>query len=387
MLLDITLRNLWRRRLRSLLTVLGVAVALQLYLTMAGGLAIYERDLSRQLATIGGRLYVQQPMAREEENEGFPSFSSSMPGDVAEGVLALPGIDRSASSATLFVQLALPLIPDAPPAVLAVGIEPGHEAAFLGDLAAASGVASLPDAHSVVLGPIAADHYAPESDPTPVRPGDTVQILDRTFTVAGILEPASLLFDGAVLMDLATAQELFVRPEAASAVILTPVSLEEAASLRETIPTRFPDLRVEGQDEIAADLNQIIDNERYLFNGINGLVVAGTVIVVAIVMATTVTEQRREIGILRAIGARRATIFGLISGQSLAVSLAGAMAAWPVWGLVQATLMRSIPIPADVVAAHWLDMLIVAVVVGLAASLWPAWRAARVEPLEALAYE
>ena len=105
MLWDIALRNLWQRRRRSLLTVLGVAVAVQLYISMSSYMAIYDQDLQQQLSAFAGKVYVQRSVIREGEAETFPSPSSNIPAEVAAEVLSLDGLDRTTSSGVLFVPL------------------------------------------------------------------------------------------------------------------------------------------------------------------------------------------------------------------------------------------------------------------------------------------
>jgi roadblock/LC7 domain-containing protein len=200
---DVALRSLTHRAGRSVLTILGVALAGQLYVAMAGTLAAYEEDLDRQLQAMAGRIVVQQRMALQSENEGFPSFSSSMTSVAAEAVLSSGGVDRQVSSAVLFFPLARPALPDGPPAALLVGIEPGHEAAFLGRVTIQAGESALVSGDSIIVGVEAARTLAGREGT--VSLGQTLHLLGRDFTVAGLLEPASWLHDGAVLMPLSTA--------------------------------------------------------------------------------------------------------------------------------------------------------------------------------------
>ena len=91
MLWDVAWQNIWRRRGRTALTVLGIAVVAQLYVTMASMIESYEQNLQHQLGAMAGQVVVQRPMVTADENEGFPSFSSSIPAGTAAQVLALDG--------------------------------------------------------------------------------------------------------------------------------------------------------------------------------------------------------------------------------------------------------------------------------------------------------
>ena len=159
MLWDIAVKNLWRRKLRTLLTIIGVATAVQLYLTMNGWMNIYERDLKNQLNAFAGRVFVQQPMEASSGGADFPSFSSSLEAQTAAAVLALDGLDRETSSAVLFIPLARASSPNMPPDALAVGLEPGHEGAYLGNFEMESGKKTLTGGNSVILGRGAASQW------------------------------------------------------------------------------------------------------------------------------------------------------------------------------------------------------------------------------------
>jgi putative ABC transport system permease protein len=384
MLWDVALRNLWQRRLRSFLTVLSVAVVVQLYMLISGGMATFDQDLQRQASAFTGKTYVQQSLKKEGEPEPFPSLGSSIPVQVASEILALDNHDQSISSALLFVRLAKPPMPNAPPGVMAVGIEPGHETAYLGNFEIEFGQATLTDAHSVILGRAAARHYG-YADEQAV--GETITIMNQPFTVVGVLESAPWLFDGTVLMPLATAQDVFARPETVSAVVLAGDNIES------TVRARFPRLQVLGQDGVADNARQSLSTAKLFMNIINSTVVAVMVVVIAIVMIMAVIEQRREIGTLRAIGARRRAIWSLVVSGSLSLCFFGALVALPLWAIVHKLILPhvsasiAIMVSADMALSSWRGTLGLVLVAGVVASLWPAWQAIRVDPLEALRYD
>lgn len=393
MLWDIAIKNLWRRKLRTLLTIIGVATAVQLYLTMSGWMNIYEKDLKRQLNAFAGQIFIQQPMEASSGGADFPSFGSSLDGETAAAILALPGIDQQASSAVLFVPLARATSPNMPPAALAVGIQPGHEAAYLGSFEMESGNGVINEAQSVILGHSAALRYPPEGGGKTARPGQTIQIQGHDFTVTGVLKPAAALFDNSVVLSLEVVQDLFNRSDTVSAVIASVG--EGGESVQAAIQAQYPDLQALGQEEIAKNSDAVLAGQRSFFSLIDGTVVAVAVVVVTIVVVVAVMERRKEIGTLRAIGARRWRIFSMVVGESLTLSLLGALVALPFSVLVQwvlefltnATAASIDDIFTIDLFQSWLSTIIIAIVIGVLASLLPAWQAVRVDPLEALRYE
>jgi putative ABC transport system permease protein len=395
MLWDIAVKNLWRRKLRTLLTIIGVATAVQLYLTMSGWMNIYERDLKNQLNAFSGRVFVQQPMETSSGGADFPSFSSSLDAQTAAAVLSLDGLDREASSAVLFIPLARASSPNMPPDALAVGLEPGHEFAYLGNFKMENGQKTLSDANSVILGRGAAARYQAEGSNKPAQPGQTIQIQGRAFTVVGVLKPAAALFDNSVVIPLATAQGLFNRADTVSAVIASTPSDEDARAVQAAVAAQYPRLQALGQDEIAKNADAVLVGQRGFFSLIDNTVIAVAVVVVMIVVVVAVMEQRKEIGTLRAIGARRWRIISLVVGESMTLSLLGALVALPFSVLVQwileFTTSGKSSSASDIFTIDlfqsWIGTIAIAVVIGVLASLLPAWQAMRVDPLEALRYE
>jgi putative ABC transport system permease protein len=283
-----------------------------------------------------------------------------------------------------------------PPAALAVGIQSGHEAAYIGSFEVeAGGSAVLSGAHSVILGSSAAQRYQTDGSGEPVETGDRVEIQGERFTVVGVLKPSSMLYAASAIMPLETAQEVFRRPGSVSAVILTADRLDAVESIQADIQQRFPDLQVSTQDEIAENTEAVLAGQRTFFDLIDGTVIVVAIVVVTIVVVVAVMEQRREIGTLRALGARRWRIFSLVFSEALALSMLGAIAALPMSLTFRAVMELLVsgnaaevgglfdlnPVPA------WIGTIGVAVLIGLLASLLPAWQAMRVDPLESLRYE
>ncbi len=383
---NVAFRNLLQRRMRSLLTMLGVAVAVQLYLTMSSIMVSFDLDLENQLTAMAGKVYVQRPTAEEAETEEFPSPSSSIEEEVANELLMMDSVDREASSAVLYMPLTMAPAPGLPPTKLALGIEAGHEKAFLGEIDVEYGVGVLDVPSAVILGQAAAELYSVEGQP-PVGPGDSIEILGQKLTVVGVLGKSPNLYRGMVLMEINTAQQIFNRQGNVSAVILSAKSLEQLAQLQTTIGINYPDLKASGQADIVAEFRSRLDTMEGFFSMINGTVAAVVFMFVSIVMFVAVMERRRDIGVLRAIGASRMTIFGMIASESLILSLGGAILAWPIWALIGSYFIGEFASSPEVIFSGWLKMGLLVIIIGIGASLIPAWRAVRIDPLEALRYE
>ena len=386
MLWDIAIKHLWRKKLRSLLTIVGVATSVQMYLTFTGIMVLYRNAINDQLGVFAGKAVVQQQMEKISGSTDFTASGSSLKPETADALLASAGIDRQASSKMVYVTIARNLMPYMPPAVLVVGVEPGHEKAFLGGLQVAAGRSTLQNPSEVILGQSAADFYRKKDQTKPVAVGDSLEIQSHSFVVVGILKPAPQLYNNSVIMPLQTAQTVFDRPGSISSVILTAASVADLPKLKADLTARYPDLTVSTQDDMQQTANVLLDGMNKFFALIMNSIVVVAIVIVTIVVVVAVMEQRKDIGTLRAVGAGRWSIFGMVAGQSLVLSVLGAILALPIavlltrWGMSEFGGISGI-------LSVWLQTIVVAMVVGLLASILPAWQALRVDPLEALRYE
>jgi putative ABC transport system permease protein len=129
---------------------------------------------------------------------------------------------------------------------------------------------------------------------------------------------------------------------------------------------------------------------RILFMALPGLVGISLVvggIVIMNIMLVSVMERTREIGVRKAIGARRKDIVVQVLIESATLSATGALLGILV-GLVLTWMVAGLsPLPAAV-APEWVTMgLVLGVAVGIIAGVYPAARAAKLDPVDALRYE
>lgn len=364
------LKNVWQRKTRSALTVLGVGLAVVLFVYLSTIMDFYDEDLERTVSGFAGKVIVQ---AESDETERFPPTGSLIPADDADAVLGRAGVDPGRSSAVLLEPLVPNPAPSMPPEVMAVGVGPGHEFAFRGD-ATTAGAHVLGAADGVILGAKAAEHYGS-------RVGDTIETKGRSLKVVGVMREENELVDGAVLMPLATAQELLVRPDVVSAVMLTAREPDEVEALAKGIEVANPRLATSTPEQVARSADEVLETQRTFFATVRGTIVAVGVVIVAVVMLMAVSERRREIGTLKALGANRRQILSLILAEAVVLSLVGCVAAV----LVAWLLTRNDDVSVD--AALAAQTVVVAVLVGFLAALWPALSAQRVDPLESLRSE
>ncbi len=250
-----------------------------------------------------------------------------------------------------------------------------------------------------VIGDTVKETFFPYQSPI----GETIEINGRAFTVIGFLEKKEQLFGGgggnndesnAIYMPFASA--LRIKPNADDVFIM---AIAREGRLQQAQDQIVDLLRIRRQvpygkpnNFSTATADSIIDQFQSITAGVAlamvvissiGLLIGG--IGVMNIMLVSVTERTREIGIRKAIGARQTDILtqflieaGTLTGFG---GLVGLAIGWFLTFLISLVFPSYVPWWAPVAG------LFASVGIGLLFGIWPAWKAARLDPIESLRYE
>lgn len=216
-----------------------------------------------------------------------------------------------------------------------------------------------------------------------------------TYTVAGIIRTGAQPVDeSTAYLTLGDAQSIFGLGNAVTSIGIRLRDVFEADNvarrLRLQVPYKVDSWMEENQNLLAALRSQSQSSALIL-----SFTVVASGLGIASILITVVTSKLREIGILRAIGATRRQIIGLYTLQSTLMATLGGVAgvifgvtfsivAYRIRVATRATGFLEEVFPIKLTPLLILGAMAVAVVVGFLASIYPAWRAAKVDPIEVI---
>ena len=219
-------------------------------------------------------------------------------------------------------------------------------------------------------------------------PGDVVEVGGRRLRIAGTILATGALDDQAILADLELVQGALDKPDAVSVIEVSALCRGcPIEDIVEQIAAVLPHARVAPIRQAVAARERAVGQFTRFAYAVSAIVLLVGALVVLTTMMAAVSERVREIGVLRAIGFRQRQVAAVLIMESLVVTAAGGLGVWMAGVATARYAGPALGQLADPVAVDvWLAPVAVglAVVIGLSGTLYPAMRAARLEPSESL---
>jgi len=407
------LDTLWQHKLRSLLTILGVVIGTMTVIVIAAFVSGIDDRVSKEIESFGtNSIYIykfdpsfninptqEERMRKPLSYEDLLAMQAECP-SIAYAAAFMSPVDFFAGPFTerinvrhRDIEMTNAAVQGASPSYFKMGVTNIAEGRYFNDDEDAR------HAKVLVIGRDVANTLFPFTNAVDQQ----LSINGRSYTVVGVLAERDVFLIGAedpnnenkaVYMPYLTLRKLY--PDVDDNFVLAqarPGLMSEAVEEIRDLLRRRRKVAFEAADNFGISTSeQILSQVGAITGGVFALMVAISSVGLLIggigvmnIMLVSVTERTREIGVRKAIGARRRDIViqFLIEAATL-TGLGGALGIIAGSGialLIQMIMPTHIPLWAPVVG------FVVSVGLGLTFGLWPAWKAARLNPIEALRYE
>lgn len=248
------------------------------------------------------------------------------------------------------------------------------------------------------VGPTIVDELLPGVDPL----GKTIKINARNFTIIGVAKKRGSFLgnnqDNFVLIPLSTHIKMFGRPKNNLNLVIKSATIEGLSDTEDQVRAILrarrgvkynddDDFSILTADNILAFVNNITQAARIALVAISSIALVVGGIVIMNIMMVSVTERTREIGIRKSIGARRKNILLQFLFEALILSVGGGLIGTAL-GIALAIILGSqisLPVSPSLVAI--ITGVTISTCVGVFFGMYPAMKASKLDPIEALRFE
>lgn len=377
-------KNITRRRGRFVFTLLGIVIGMACFVTFMALGGSLKTQIEQESAALGANLVVTPKGSCAYEQVSILTGEQLPTTITAEEVTAIRSIEGMSAIPYLAERSAIDNRP-----VSVLGILPAETKAFKNwDIAAGDFFASE-DAEGAVLGSILAQQFE-------LKPGAEVRVRGTMVPVIGVLAETGGKDDLTVFLSMPVAQKLYRQKERVSYVAVRVDKLDEVDLYALKIKDKVS-LGVVSDKQMLSAVLSIVGTVNVTLQLIAAISILAAAFGIVNTMMTATYERKREIGILLAMGANRARIFRLFLLESGVYGLLGGLAG-AVLG-VAASILAAPYISQNAATSFvkgsqssvdplmFIGAVLFSTLVAMISGLYPAWKAAKLSPVEAISYE
>jgi len=384
--LKLVSKNLLRRKSRFVFTLLGITIGMAAFVALLSMGDNLRSEVAQQADDLGADIIVMGrvdcPFIHRAVLAG-EQLPESVPREIVGQIAAIDGITAAIPYLTLGTS-----IQDVP--VTLVGILPYEMKAYRGWRVESGRFFTDENERAVVIGSGIAG-----SERFDFEIGDMLTFRGQDFYVAAILQETGSSDDISVFMSLDVAQETFGLDDYVSFIAVT---VGDVTNMERYIAAimDIANLSVSTNEELLASVLLILGSLDITLQLIASVALIAAAFGIINTMMTAIYERRREIGILRATGCKRGMIFRIFILESGLYGLLGGLLGFAV-GFVVSRLAAPLieqnefvavlgsPDTAVMLSASLLfTVLGLSVLIAIVSGLYPAWKASKLTPMEAI---
>ncbi len=403
--LHIAISQIKAGKMRSFLTTLGITIGIGTVIFIVAILEGYNHSIEKQLNVLGANTFQVQ---REEVFTGIQmghhkqKQRKRLDKSIAEDIRTNCDLVQAVSAEVWENGVTVKYKDKATSPAMTLGGTDEYYFLTNGYFVSSGRVLTSEDVrfhrHVAVLGMDIVEELFPFTDPL----GQTIKVEGKKFEVIGILEKmGSASFgqsrDNRILIPITTFEDMLGKKRSCKFTVMVKKDVSMQAAMNQVIgllrkvrkipPGKENDFSLLTNKTLTQSFNNIASKVKLggVLLGLISLLVGS--IGVMNIMLVTVTERTREIGIRKAVGARRSVIMGQFLMEAIMLSLVGGIIGMVIGfslaGIVAVFLKITFVIPVWAVVSS----LVVTSLVGVLAGIYPAQKAAKLDPIIALRYE
>ena len=394
-------RSLWQNRMRAVLTTLGILIGVAAVIAMVSVGQGSSAQVTQRIEGLGSNLLTiipGSPRVAGQPREGFGSATTLTLDDADAIKGAIPAVTGVAPEMSSRVNLK-----------------------YLRNTWSTNVVGTLADYPMVRNWPVESGAFFSEDDNRYKRAvcvigrdivtnlfedadplGKTIKIQNSSFSVIGVLQARGgggfMSQDDTVIMPITTAMARFTGNKVIRSMSVSVAAKEDMAPAKEEL-TALLRLRHKLADAAADDFQ--ITSQEDILNTVQGVTQTLTLLLASIagisllvggigimnIMLVSVTERTREIGIRKAIGARRRDVLAQFLTEAVILSGTGGLLGWALGSVIAKLVSRFGNMPVVISPETILLAVGFSVVVGVFFGIYPARKASRMDPIQALHFE
>ena len=358
------LSNLRQRPTRTCVSVIAVALGVALLLVTLGLSYGQLVDMTRRTKGIGGDFILQS----SDASLIFALNSGTIPDRVNQVIEEVEGVEAATPILAKFLGDQFHIV---------FGIDPESFGRVNRSLSFVEG-GRFSGPREVIIDTIYANSRKLKAE-------DPLQILGHQFTVAGVFRQG---IGARVLLPLTTLQELNGTPAKATMFFIRAEEEIALEQVYDSLQERFENYKITKASELQELIMDTTPVFKEFLTAMVLISVAISFLIILLAMYSTITERTREIGILKSMGASRSYIVRLILNESLLICVAGVGLGFVLTFVALQLIVSAFPTVPVTITLFWrITSALMAVTSGTLGALYPALKAAKMDPVQALGYE